>query len=60
MNLEWRDADGVMAEIGGAQIESWRIEPDGVYLTFSDARVLVIVGLPGLGVALIQPERSVH
>jgi len=60
LSLEWRDADGVMSELSGAQIESGRIETDGIYLTFSDCRVLVIVGLPGLGIALIQPDRSVH
>lgn len=60
MNLEWHNADEVMAQFSGAQIESGRIEPDGLYLQLSDLRVLVIVGLPGLGVALIKPEGVLH
>jgi hypothetical protein len=60
MTFEWRDADSVMAEICGSQIANGRIEPDGLYLTFSDQRVLVIVGLPELGIALLQPERYLH
>ena len=60
MNLEWHNADEVMASICGSQIANGRIEPDGIYLTLADDRVLVIVGLPGLGVAIIQPERALH
>jgi len=60
MNFEWQNAENVMATIAGAQIESGRIEPDGLYLQLVDQRVLVIVGLPGLGVAIIQPETVLH
>lgn len=60
MNVEWHNADEVMAQLGGAQIVSGRIDPDGLYLTFSDQRVLVIVGIPAFGVALIQGERTLQ
>lgn len=61
MNTEWRDAEGVMAEIRGLRIEDGRIDEDGLYLEFADQRgVLVIVGLPGLGVMLMQGERTLQ
>ncbi len=60
MTWEWRDADGVMAELAGAQIMGGRIDTNELYLQFSDQRVLVIVGLPGLGLALIKPEEKLH
>jgi len=60
MKMEWQDADEVMAHLTGARIEAGRIEEDGLYLQFADQRVLVIIGLPGLGVTLIQPEGVLH
>ena len=57
---EWREAEDVMAEIRGSQIMEGRIESDGLYLTFSDQRVLVIVGLPAFGVALVQSDKVTH
>jgi hypothetical protein len=60
MKTEWHNADEVMEHLTGAQITNGRIEQDGLYLTFADSRVLVIVGLPGLGVVLIQPEGVLH
>ena len=58
--MEWRNADEVMQILRGSQIMDGRIESDGIYLQFADDRVLVIVGLPALGVALMQSERNVH
>lgn len=58
--LEWHDADEVMGLLRGAQIVSGSIDPEGLYLTFSDMRVLVIVGLPALGVALVQSEQTLQ
>ena len=58
--LEYRDAEEVMQILRGAQIEDGRIQPDGIYLHLTNNRVLVIIGLPSLGVALVQGERSLH
>ena len=57
---EWRDAEDVMAEIRGSQIMDGRIDGNELYLQFADQRVLVIVGLPALGVALVQSEKVTH
>jgi len=46
----------------GSQILNGRIEEDGLYLQFSDSRVLVIVCLPNesLGLTLLTPEGTLQ
>ena len=60
MDFEWHNADEVLASIRGSQIMDGRIEPDGIYLQFEDQRVLVIIGLPALGIAIVRGERAIH
>ncbi len=57
---EWREAEDVMAEITGSQIMEGKIDANELYLKFADQRVLVIVGLPALGVALVQSDKVTH
>jgi hypothetical protein len=61
LNFEWQDAEQVIAELRGAQIEEVQLEGNqGLHVRFLDDRVLVIVGIPALGVAIIRPERNIH
>lgn len=61
MNLEWHSAEEVVGMLSGAQIVEVQIDgTKGLHIRFLDERVLVIVGIPDIGVAIIQPERNVH
>jgi len=61
--MEWEsgDAEKIMSELSGAQVLRVQIDgPNGIHIHFLDERVLVVVGLPALGIAIIQPDRSLQ
>lgn len=60
--LHWGDSDTLMDCLCGSQILNGRIEEDGLYLTFADQRVLVVVCLPDecLGLTLLTPEGTLQ
>jgi len=61
LRLEHYSAEQVIAELSGAQIIAGHIEGDGgLHLRFADGRVFVVIGLPALGVAMLQPEGRLH
>jgi hypothetical protein len=58
---ETADAERVMAELTGAQVLYAHVEgASGLHLQLVDGRVFVIVGYPTLGIAILQPEGSLH
>lgn len=61
LNFDWQSPEDVIKQLYGAQIQEVQIEgSEGIHIKFQDERVLVIVGIPNIGIALINPERALH
>ena len=60
IRTEIREPEDILAGIEGRTITSGEVNEDGLHLSLSDGRVIIIVGTFVLSVCTLSHESSVH